>query len=153
MRNFLVKFISTFFYVGYFPFASGTFASIAGICLFSLIGRSIYTQVAVATLLIILGLVTSGRAERVFGKKDPSCIVIDEVAGVFLSVLFLPYNLRSLVLALLVFRLLDIIKPYPADRFQAKSGSIGIMGDDIVAGIYTNIILQAVFRLAVFNTS
>jgi len=142
MRNSLIKLISTFFYVGYLPPMPGTYAGIAGMLLFLFTGKNIYAQITLAILLIILGLLVTGRAERILSRgKDPGCIVIDEVAGMFLSLLFLPRNLRVFVLAFLVFRLLDIIKPYPADRFQAKSGSIGIMGDDIVAGIYTNVII------------
>ncbi len=154
MRNSLIKLISTFFYIGYLPSMSGTYASIAGMLLVFFAGKSIYAQIMLAILLIVLGLLVAGRAERILSRgKDPGCIVIDEVAGMSLSLLFLPRDLRVFVLAFLIFRLLDIIKPYPADRFHAKIGSIGVMGDDIVAGIYTNVIIQALLRLAVFNAS
>lgn len=142
----MIKTLSTFFYVGYLPLIPGTFASIAGIALFYLVRGSTVLHILLVLFLIILGFFTSGRAEKVFNVKDPRFIVIDEVSGMLLSLLFIPYDIKLIVMAFLLFRILDIFKPYPADRLQRLSGSIGIMSDDILAGIYTNIILQAVLR-------
>lgn len=80
-------------------------------------------------------------------KKDPRQAVIDEVAGMLLCFAFLPYDIRLVVAGFFVFRLLDTLKPFPASRFDKMSGSIGIMGDDIIAAIYTNIVLQVLLRL------
>lgn len=95
----------------------------------------------------------TGKAERIFNKKDARCIVIDEVGGIFLSLIFVPYAIKLALLAFVVFRILDALKPYPAGYLQNLRGSLGIMGDDIIAGIYTNIILQVVLRLASFRVS
>jgi len=95
----------------------------------------------------------SGRAEKIFNKKDAGCIVIDEVSGMLLSLIFIPYDIKLVILAFILFRILDALKPFPLDRLQSLNGSIGIMSDDIVAGLYTNIILQVALRLVSFKTS
>lgn len=142
VRHFIVKILSTFLFVGYLPFMPGTFASVAGIFLFYLVKDSIFIYTLFTLLLIILGFLISGEAEKIFNKKDAKYIVIDEIVGMLLSLIFIPYDIRFVVIAFIFFRILDGLKPYPADRLQGLKGSIGIMGDDIVAGLYTNIILQ-----------
>lgn len=149
----LIKILSTFFYVGYLPFIPGTFGSAAGVIIFFFIRYNTFAQLAVISILIITGLVITGKAEGVFGRKDPKYIVIDEVAGMLLSLLFLPYDIRLVVMVFFVFRLLDTLKPCPAGAIQRLHGSVGIMGDDIIAGLYTNIVIQAVLRLVSFKAS
>ena len=102
---------------------------------------------------IFLGLLVSGRAEKIFHQKDARYIVIDEISGMFLSLIFIPYDIKLVILAFILFRILDALKPFPLDRLQSLPGSIGIMSDDIVAGLYTNIILQVALRLVSFKTS
>ncbi len=153
MRSLIIKTVSTFFYLGYLPLIPGTFASIAGIFLFFLIKDSIFIYILSTLLFIVLGLLVTGRAEKIFNQKDARYIVIDEVAGMFLALVFIPYDIRSVTIAFILFRILDALKPYPADKLQNLEGSIGIMSDDIVAGLYTNIILQAVLRVASFKAS
>jgi phosphatidylglycerophosphatase A len=104
-------------------------------------------------LVIIVGLLVAGEAEKIFKQKDARCIVIDEIGGMLLSLLFIPYEIKWVVIAFIIFRILDATKPFPADRVQKFRGSLGIMGDDIVAGLYTNVILQIAIRLASFKTS
>jgi phosphatidylglycerophosphatase A len=151
-KNF-VKILSTFFYLGYFPFIPGTFASIFGVFLFYLIRESIFTQIAFILGLTAIGLLVAGEAEEIFKKKDSRRIVIDEVTGMLLSLLFIPYDLKLAVIAFFLFRILDTLKPYPAGAAQNLKAGLGVMGDDIVAGLYTNIILQVVLRLASFKAS
>lgn len=100
-----------------------------------------------------MGFLIAGQAERIFNKKDARCIVIDEVSGILLSLIFIPYDIKLVITAFCLFRILDAIKPYPADRLQRYKGSIGIMSDDILAGLYTNIILQLVLRGISFRIS
>jgi len=95
----------------------------------------------------------SGRAEKIFNKKDAGCIVIDEVSGMLLSLIFIPYDIKLVIMSFILFRILDALKPFPLDRLQSLTGSTGIMSDDIVAGLYTNIILQVALRLISFKTS
>jgi phosphatidylglycerophosphatase A len=144
---FLVKTTSTFFYIGYLPFIPGTFASLAGLFIFMLIRNCLFTQLVFTFCFLTLGFLTSGQAERLLNQKDAKFIVIDEVAGMFLSLLFLPCDLRIFLIAFFIFRILDTLKPFPAERIQNLHGSVGIMGDDIIAGLYTNVTLQIVFRI------
>lgn len=125
----------------------GTFASIVGISLFYLIKDSIFIHTLFTLSFILLGLLVSGKAEKIFKQKDAKCIVIDEISGMLLALLFIPYDVKLVIIAFVLFRILDALKPYPADRVQALSGGIGIMSDDIIAGLYTNIILQFVRSL------
>lgn len=93
----------------------------------------------------------SGKAERIFSKKDAKYIVIDEISGMLLSLIFIPYyNIKIVLVGFVLFRSLDALKPYPASRIQGLYGSLGVMGDDIIAGLYTNIILQILFKLRFF---
>jgi len=110
-------------------------------------------QILLTLTLIILGFLVSGRAEKIFNKKDARCIVIDEVSGMLLALIFIPYDIKLLILAFILFRILDTLKPYPAGRLENLPASIGIMGDDIVAGLYANVILQVVLRLISFRAS
>lgn len=86
-------------------------------------------------------------------KKDAKCIVIDEVGGMLLSLIFIPHDIKLVIIAFLLFRILDMLKPYPIDALQNLKGSAGIMSDDLVAGLYTNIILQVVLRFTSLRTS
>lgn len=144
----MARLISTFFYIGYLPLIPGTFASLAGLGVYYLVKNNTLSFAAVTGIMLLLGFLTAGRTERLLNKKDPRVIVIDEVAGMLLSLLFLPYDIKLVILAFFLFRLLDTLKPYPAGCLQDLKGSAGIMSDDIIAGCYTNIILQVVVRLA-----
>jgi len=148
LSNFFVKAVSTVFFVGYLPLIPGTFGSILGVGLFYLIkGFSPGLYFLIILVVIALGLVTSGRAEKLLNKKDPGCIVIDEVAGMLIALSFLPAEPKIVILAFLVFRILDMLKVPPAGTLQNLHGAIGVMGDDVVAGVYTNIVLQVILRL------
>ncbi|MBU3958303.1 MAG: phosphatidylglycerophosphatase A [Candidatus Omnitrophica bacterium] len=153
IRNPIIKTLSTFFYVGYLPLIPGTAASIVGVLLFYLVKGSIFIYILSTLALMVIGFLVAGQAERIFNKKDAKCIVIDEVSGMFLSLIFIPYGIKVVILAFCLFRILDALKPYPANKIQGIRGSMGIMGDDIIAGLYTNIILQFVLRYASFMTS
>jgi phosphatidylglycerophosphatase A len=147
--DFLVQAVASVFFVGYLPLIPGTFGSVAGVGLFYLLrGLTPSLYILFVFILIILGLVVSGRAEELLNKKDPRCIVIDEVAGMLVALSFMPYDLKIILLAFLIFRILDTLKPYPASRFQNRRGAIGVMGDDLVAGLYTNILLQIILKLS-----
>ncbi|MDP2927353.1 MAG: phosphatidylglycerophosphatase A [Candidatus Omnitrophota bacterium] len=146
--DFLIKATSSIFFIGYLPLAPGTFGSIAGVGLFYLLkGTMPITYFLFIFGIIALGLITSGRTEKLLNKKDPGCIVIDEVAGMLIALSFMPYDFKIICLAFLIFRILDTLKPYPAARLQNRPGAVGVMGDDLIAGIYTNIVLQAILKL------
>jgi len=148
LRNFSIKTISTFFFVGYLPLIPGTFGSIAGLGLFYLLnGSSRLVYFLFILCIMVLGLLTSGRMEKLLSKKDPGCIVIDEVMGMLIALSFLPPEPKIIILVFFMFRILDTLKPYPAGRLQNMHGAVGVMGDDLVAGLYANIVLQVILRL------
>ncbi len=151
--NLIIKALSTFFYVGYLPFIPGTFGSIAGVFLFCFVRNNSFAHIILTLALIAVGFLVAGRAERLFNKKDPKCVVIDEVSGMLLSLIFIPFDVKLVIIAFILFRILDTLKPFPSGRLERLSGSMGIMADDIVAGLYTNIILQVVLRLVSFKAS
>lgn len=147
-RRLIIKLISTFFYIGYFPFIPGTFASLVGILIFYFFKDKDAFYLLFTLGLVFLGYLVTAEAEKNFQKKDPKCVVIDEISGMLVSLLSLPfYNSLVVIIAFVLFRILDTLKPFPAGRLQDMSASIGIMSDDLVAGFYTNIILQVVLRL------
>ncbi len=152
LGNFLIKAIASVFFIGYLPLIPGTFGSVAGVGLFYLLQGSGWLIYFLCILcVIVLGLKTCGRMEKLLNKKDPSCVVIDEVMGMLIALSFLPADLKIVVLAFLIFRILDTFKPYPAARLQNLRGSAGVMLDDLIAGIYTNIVLQVILKLVSFK--
>lgn len=140
--------ISTFCFIGYLPLVPGTFGSLAALLLFINFFSSNYLSQLWMTLFVsLLGFLFSGIEEKHSLKKDPKHVVIDEVAGMFITLMFLPfYDIRVFISAFILFRVLDTLKPYPAYKMQDLHGSFGIMIDDIIAGVYANIILQIVLR-------
>ena len=151
--NFIIKAVSTCFFLGYLPLVPGTFGSLLGLLLFCLIRNNIVVQLGATILITIAGFIVCGRAEELFNRKDPKYIVIDEVAGMLIALLFIPYDFRILIIGFVLFRILDAIKPYPLSGLQKLKGSLGVMSDDIIAGLYTNALLQLVLRFSSFRIS
>ncbi len=142
-----VRWVTTFFGIGFLPFVPGTWGSIAGVGVFVILPETGLWRVAVFAGITAVGLILCGSSETVFGRKDPQYVVIDEVAGMMLSLLWLPlYNIKVFFLAFFLFRLLDTVKPFPARWIQDRHGALGIMGDDLAAAAYANLVLQAVLR-------
>jgi len=102
---------------------------------------------AVLVIITLLGIWAAQRVETVTGHKDPGIIVIDEFAGMMLSVMFLPRTLGVFISAFLLFRLFDIWKPFPARESQALRGGFGVMVDDLIAGAYTLVLLMGARQL------
>ena len=150
----LIRLISSMFYIGYSPFLPGTLASLAGFLayVFFVRGNMIFHLVLVV-LCTVIGFALSDKAEKLFKRKDARQIVIDDFNGMLIGLLFLPYNLNLAVIGFIVFRGMDGLKPYPIYKIDKWKGALGIMGDDILAGVYTNIILQIFWRLASPNFS
>ena len=140
----LLKNIATLGFIGYLPVAPGTFGTFAALAFFALIKPTIPVQVFLLIFVTTIGIFASSRAEEILNEKDSSHIVIDEFAGYALSVLFLPHTLSSLVVSFLLFRFFDILKPLPIRWIERTlPGGFGIMADDLVAGIYTNVVIRA----------
>lgn len=144
--------LATGFGSGYFPIAPGTVGSAAAVIVYLPIHPLLQTPLWPIGLLfllcwIALSIQCSSYAERYFGKKDDGRVVIDEFAGQWISLYLLPFTLTSVVAAFFLFRVMDVLKPYPANASQKLRGGLGIVMDDVIAGVYTNILLQILFRL------
>ena len=136
--------IATVFGVGYIPIAPGTFGSLAGLILCLLLHKFIVIYILTFIALFLIGIISSGIVEKGSGTKDPSHVVIDEFACIFPVFLFVPLNIPLIVAGFILYRLMDIIKPPPIRSLEKIQGGAGIMLDDLLAAIYTNLILQAI---------
>jgi len=135
ISRFFIISIATWFGCGFMPFAPGTFASIATVpLLFLLKDVSLSGRIAILLFFIILGTLVSHYAQHIFRGEDPSEIVIDEVVGMLFSCLFVPFNWKYILILFILFRLLDITKPFPIGQAEKLKGGLGIMLDDIIAG-------------------
>jgi len=138
-----LKYIATLGFIGYLPFAPGTFGTLAAFVFMAVLKPSVYLHIALTLLVVITGLVSSGKAEELFGQKDSQHIVIDEFAGYLVSVLFIPLEWKYLIGGFIMFRFFDIIKPPPVKKAEtAFKDGFGVMADDIMAGVYANLALQ-----------
>ncbi|HMQ05849.1 MAG TPA: phosphatidylglycerophosphatase A [Saprospiraceae bacterium] len=150
----LEKTLASFFGLGFLPYAPGTWGTIGGMvisCLFILMKFELWDIHYIHLFLIIIsygiGVYVSERLEEVWGH-DSSKIVIDEVMGIWVAILFLPVlNLYYLLAAFVLFRFFDIVKPLGIKILDRMKTSHSVMLDDFLAGVYTNIILQTWFYL------
>jgi len=134
--------LATLFGVGYAPLAPGTAGCLPAVLAFALIKNP--AHFFVFTLIsVIIAFVVSTPAEKLFGKKDCKLIVIDDFSGMLITFLFIPLDIRYLVCGFFLFRMLDMLKIPPANIIERYPGAKGIVGDDLVAAIYANLILQA----------
>lgn len=132
-------------YVGYIPFAPGTFGSAAALPIWMLLrwtGSSLAEPIAIVVLFFV-GAWSARVTEAALSVEDPGIIVIDEVVGMLISVLWLPLTWQVGLLGFLAFRLFDIVKPFPARRFENVPHGWGVMLDDVMAGIYAWLLVQA----------
>jgi len=139
----LLKYIATAGFIGYIPFAPGTFGSLLGLILFIIFKPSITAHILIIIFGTIIGIYASTTAEKIFNEKDSGRIVIDELIGFFVSVFYLPHTPGFIFAAFFLFRFFDILKPFPiANLERGLDKGTGIMADDLLAGVYANIILQ-----------
>jgi len=157
--------------VGYLPLAPGTWGSLVGVGLYALVrgifltvfydaagGRNldllhIYYGVIAFELVAVLAIALVGtwaasRTEKLSGRKDPGKVVVDEVAGQFIALIPTPFLVEAAwwpaILAFILFRFFDIVKPYPARKLESLPGGMGIMADDLIAGIYAGLAVMLV---------
>ncbi len=165
---FLARLIATGFFVGYIPWASGTFGSLLG-CAIAFVPAFENPLIALAIIVpgFFAGVVTSARVAAVEGHRltkvaaltkaifqpeahrepDPSIVVIDEVVGQWIALFLLPLHLQTVITAFVLFRLFDVVKPPPARQVENIPHGWGIMLDDLIAGIYANIGTRVVLLL------
>jgi phosphatidylglycerophosphatase A len=136
--------LATVLGVGYVRFAPGTFGSAAGLLLWWALPASPAIQVGVIVALFIVGSWSGSVAERHFGTTDPSQVVIDEVMGMLITLFLIPVGWRGAFVGFLLFRVADVIKPFPANRLERLPGGIGVMADDAMAAVYANLALRLI---------
>jgi phosphatidylglycerophosphatase A len=163
--------------VGYLPLAPGTWGSLVGVGIYLLVQVSMFrvvqllfppdnfvrflpwpvfkaAELILITLIVLVGIWAASRTEKLLGRKDPGKVVIDEVAGQLIALLPLMPRLDpgwvSIICAFLLFRLFDIVKPYPARRLEGLESGLGIMADDVVAGAYAAVGTSIVIAVALF---
>jgi phosphatidylglycerophosphatase A len=137
-------FVATCGYLGYVPIAPGTFGSAAGLAVLAAVrwtGSPPFELVAIA-LIFVVGVWSGNIAEKHFGGVDPAPVVLDEVLGMLITLALIPVNVTGAIVGFLVFRLLDVIKPWPANRMEALPGGLGVMADDAMAAVYGNIVMR-----------
>lgn len=139
-----VRLIATGFFSGYSPVAPGTAGSLVGLALYLIPGfeaPALLSSAVVVTFLI--GVFTAARMEQSLGE-DPPIVVVDEIVGMWISLLFLPKTVRIALLSFVLFRAFDIVKPPPARRLESYRNGWGIMLDDVAAGVYANVAVRLV---------
>jgi phosphatidylglycerophosphatase A len=141
--------LATSFRVGYVPFAPGTFGSAVGLVIFFLLAhQGPAAMVAAIVGIFAVGVWSGTIAERELGGTDPGPVVIDEVVGMLITLAFIPVNMSGALVGFFVFRALDVVKPWPARRFESLHGGLGIMADDAMAAVYGNLIMRGLLAIA-----
>lgn len=138
--------IATLGPIGRVPRLPGTLGSAVGLGIFWLLGANPRAQAAALAVAAALGFWSAGKTAAAIGMRDPSAIIIDEVAGMMLALFLLPVRLDFYLAGFLLFRLLDIWKPWLIRKVERLPGSLGIMADDLLAGLVVNLCLQAALR-------
>jgi phosphatidylglycerophosphatase A len=142
--------LATAGYVGYFPIASGTAGSVAGLGVFAVVRWLGVPAVELATIgvVLVLGIWSASIAEQTLNLKDPGPVVIDEVLGMLMTLALLPLSVAGVLAGFVLFRIFDVVKPFPAGRLEALHGGAGIMLDDAVAGLYAHVSLRLLLAVA-----
>ena len=147
MKN-LIKVLASLCYVGYSPIAPGTNGALVGVVAYLLLKDNLIAYSAVLAFCIFFGFFLCGRAEKIFGEKDSRKVVFDDAVGALITFYMVFYNepvkIVYIIIGFLIFRGFDIVKPFPIRRLENLKGGWGIMMDDIVAGVYSNIVLSSI---------
>jgi len=142
--NWFEKLVGSGFYTGYVPIASGTFGSLVAIVIYLFPGfEKLQIIIPAIILLFAYGLFVSSKFEKVYGK-DPAQCTVDEIVGTWIALIALPKTFLIILTSFLVWRALDIIKPFPAKTSEKLPGGIGIMIDDVISGFYSLIIVHLI---------
>ncbi|MCC6186766.1 MAG: phosphatidylglycerophosphatase A [Chitinophagaceae bacterium] len=145
-----MKTIASIFGIGYVAKGGGTIAALVAAIIWYFLNPNIALQCSLAIVITIVGVWVGNKVEADWGK-DSSKVVIDEVAGMFVSLLFVPIGFWHVLIGLVLFRFFDIAKPLGIRKMEAFKGGWGVMLDDVLAGIYANIILQIIVHTNVLE--
>ena len=141
--NLAARVIATGLGSGYSPIAPGTAGSAVGLLLFWPLARlHPAAQVALLVALALAGVAAASHVARRLGIEDPGVVVVDEVAGMWVTLLFLPFTPFTAAVGFLAFRVMDVFKPYPARQLESLHGGWGIMADDLMAAVYANLLVR-----------
>jgi phosphatidylglycerophosphatase A len=142
-------FIATCGYLGYVPVAPGTFGSAAGLAVFVAVRStgSVTVELAAIVVLFAIGVWSGTVAEHHFGGIDPGPVVLDEVVGMLITLALLPVNMTGAIMGFFIFRVLDVVKPWPSAQFEKLPGGLGVMADDGMAAIYGNLVMRGLIVL------
>jgi len=148
----LVLVVATVGGVGYVPVAPGTAGTLVALPLLPVLGavgaRSLGTELGIVAAIVALAVWAAGRAEAILAQPDSPRIVVDEVAGLAVAGLFVPVTWRGVGLAFVLFRVFDVLKPFPAGLVDARlEGGLGVVGDDVVAGVYAGLAARLVLEV------
>jgi len=143
----IIRLLATGFFVGHSPFAPGTMGTLVAFLLYAILPTSVTFYWLLILCLVIGGTIICHKAENILGRVDAPEIVIDEICGYFIAMAFLPKSLGLMIVGFIIYRLLDVIKIYPMKKFEVIAGGLGIMLDDIYAGVITNLILHIIHKL------
>lgn len=142
--NWFERLVGSGFYTGYIPVASGTFGSAAAIIIYLIPGfEKLEIIIPAIVILFGYGLFVASKFEKVYGK-DPSQCTVDEIVGTWIALTALPKSFLIILTSFLIWRALDIIKPFPARTSEKLSGGLGIMIDDVISGFYSLIIVHLI---------
>lgn len=142
--------IATCGYIGFAPVAPGTVGSAAGVAVFYLVRgvEAAWAQPLLIGVLFAAGVWAASVAERALGGTDPGPVVIDEVVGMLITVMWLPLTPLGAFAGFLVFRILDVVKPWPSRQFESLHGGLGIMADDAMAAVYGHLLMRGLVWIA-----
>ena len=146
----LAVFVCSFGYIGFFPIAPGTVGSAAGVVVY-LAGRRAalpYLDLVIIVALAVAGTALTRPCEEDLRCVDPGPIVIDEVMGMLMTLFMIPVGWGGILLGFLLFRALDVMKPFPARQLERLHGGFGVMADDAMAAIYANLLLRGAYYIA-----
>lgn len=146
----LAVFVCSFGYIGFFPIAPGTIGSAAGVAVYV---AAQHLAVPYIQLILIVALAAAGVAltrpcEEDLRCVDPGPVVIDEVMGMLITLFMIPVGWAGIALGFLLFRVLDVTKPFPARQLERLHGGLGVMADDAMAAIYANLLLRGAYYVA-----
>lgn len=134
----LSKILGSGFFTGYIPFAPGTFGSLAALIIYLIPGfENLYIIIPAIIVVSLVGIPVCSRFEEFYELKDPPYCTIDEIAGTWISLVLVPKEIMPVMIAFFIWRIMDIIKPYPIRKIEMLKGGLGVMADDIIAGAYS----------------